>query len=264
MSPISSDSRAEWSRRLARALVAGGYVSEETVSGSLAHATEADVALGAVLITQDPRLVGVVVNTMGQLARLPTVNLETEPPAPDVMRLIPPLLARDQRAVAVRVVGNQAVLAFAEPPDPADVRSIGDLLGFEIVPVLGDPLVIDRLLAPSDPGGQPSNGQLANGQLANGPADSGRYDATAISSNGHDAPSNGHDALAERPTRGDSGAGMPTAPVSTGPSTSADELRPPRHANGSASEARGTSELVGVPEGAPSRATRGGPTRIWT
>jgi twitching motility protein PilT len=262
MSPISSDSRAEWSRRLARALVAGGYVSEETVSGSLAHATEADVALGAVLITQDPRLVGVVVNTMGQLARLPTVNLETEPPAPDVMRLIPPLLARDQRAVAVRVVGNQAVLAFAEPPDPADVRSIGDLLGFEIVPVLGDPLVIDRLLAPSDAGSQTANGQLANGQLANGPADGGRYDATAISSNGHDASSNGHDALAERPSV-EIPAPVSTAPVSTGPSTSADELRPPRHANGSASEARGTSELVSVPEGAPQpRHARGADTDL--
>src|SRR5580658_2252904 len=173
MSPISSDTRAEWSRRLARALVAGGYVSEETISASLAHATETNVALGAVLIAQDPRLVGVVVNTMGQLARLPTVNLETEPPAPDVMRLIPPLLARDQRAVPVRVVGNQAVLAFAEPPDPVDVRSMGDLLGFEIVPVLGDPFVIDRLLGPAAPAPQPDappaeNGAAGNGHHANG------------------------------------------------------------------------------------------------
>jgi twitching motility protein PilT len=250
MSPISSDTRADWSRRLARALVAGGYVSEETISGSLAHATEADVALGAVLIAQDPRLVGVVVNTMGQLARLPTVNLETEPPAPDVMRLIPPLLARDQRAVPVRVVGNQAVLAFAEPPDPADVRSLGDLLGFEIVPVLGDPLVIDRLLAPSEPSahalagnGQAANGH-ANGQVDNGHAN-GTPDSVATSSNGHGAPADGPG----------NAAPAPMAPVSG-------EARPARHANGS-SEPIADAAPLGDPEvPAQGRHARGADTEI--
>jgi len=251
MSPISSDTRAEWSRRLARALVAGGYVSEETISGSLAHATEANIALGAVLIAQDPRLVGVVVNTMGQLARLPTVNLETEPPAPDVMRLIPPLLARDQRAVPVRVVGNQAVLAFAEPPDPADVRSMGDLLGFEIVPVLGDPVVIDRLLAPSEPSAHPAaaNGQVANGH-ANGQVANGYANATpetvAASSNGHGAP-------ADEP-----GPGVPepmVAPV-------ADEPRPPRHANGSSEPSDGPAPLGGVEMPAQGRHARGADTEV--
>jgi twitching motility protein PilT len=250
MSPISSDTRAEWSRRLARALVAGGYVSEETISGSLAHATEANVALGAVLIAQDPRLVGVVVNTMGQLARLPTVNLETEPPAPDVMRLIPPLLARDQRAVPVRVVGNQAVLAFAEPPDPADVRSMGDLLGFEIVPVLGDPVVIDRLLAPSEPSAHApaANGQVANGH-ANGQVANGHANATpetvAASSNGHGAPGDepGHAAVA------------PMAPV-------ADEPRPPRHANGSSGPSDGPAPLGGSEVPAQGRHAKGADTEV--
>ncbi|HXQ19181.1 MAG TPA: PilT/PilU family type 4a pilus ATPase [Acidimicrobiales bacterium] len=216
MSPITSDARAEWSRRLARALVAGGFVSEEAISGSLAHATEADVALSAVLIAENPGLVGVVVNTMGQLARLPTVNLETEPPAPDVMRLIPPLLARDQRAVPVRVVGKQAVLAFAEPPDPIDVGSLGDLLGYEIVPVLGDPLVIDRLLAP---GARPAPAPAENGHLANGHAANGHVgdqpDSRVPSSNGHDAQTNG---LSQ-------GAPVPEPPTAAAT---------PRHANGSA------------------------------
>jgi twitching motility protein PilT len=240
MSPISSDSRAEWSRRLARALVAGGYVSEDTISGSLAHATEADVALGAVLIAQDARLVGVVVNTMGQLARLPTVNLETEPAAPDVMRLIPPQLARDQRAVPVRVVGNQAVLAFAEPPDPADVRSMGDLLGYEIVPVLGDPLVIDRLLAPAGPATPPSaappgvgNGALANGHVENGQAANGRgdHDAQAPSRNGHDAPT-----------------GVPPQGVQAPlPPPMAPDRRSAQHANGPEPELIGAPEVAGQP-----------------
>jgi twitching motility protein PilT len=243
MSPISNDARAEWSRRLARALVAGGYLSEDAVSGSLAHATETNVALGAVLIAQDPRLVGVVVNTMGQLARLPTVNLETEPPAPDVMRLIPPLLARDQRAVPVRVVGNQAVLAFAEPPDPVDVRSMGDLLGFEIVPVLGDPFVIDRLLGPAAPAPTPvgpqtlENGTVGNGHHASGYSTNGHLEggneAQAPSTNGHAAPS---DLLSTVATAPATPAPAPQAPIQSAPPVIPDEVRVPRHANGSAAE----------------------------
>ena len=36
------------------------------------------------------------------------------------------------------------VVAFAEPPEAADVRSLGELIGYEVVPVLGDPLAIGR------------------------------------------------------------------------------------------------------------------------
>ena len=152
MSPQSTASRTEWSRRLARGLIQGGYVQEQVLSPVLSEATDADTPLGTVLISRGVVSAGIVVNTLAQLARLPAVDLASEPPAPEVSQLIPPMLAHENRALALRVVGNQAVVAFAEPPEPADVKSISDLIGHQVVPVLGDPTAINHYL------GIPANG----------------------------------------------------------------------------------------------------------
>ena len=146
MSPQSTANRTEWSRRLARGLIQAGYVSEANLSPLLAEATETDQALSSVLIGRRVVPAAVVVNTLAQLARLPAVDLATEPPSPEVAHLIPISFAQDQRALTLRVVGTQAVVAFAEPPDPADVRSIGELIGHQVVAVLGDPTAIDHYL----------------------------------------------------------------------------------------------------------------------
>jgi len=146
MSPQTAATRTEWSRRLARALIQGGYVQETAIAPILGEATQSDSPLGNVLIQRGVVPAGVVVNTLAQLARLPAIDLQAEPPAADVSTLIPPLLAQDHRALVVRVVGNQAVVAFAEPPEAADVKSIGNLINREMVPVLGDPVTIDRYL----------------------------------------------------------------------------------------------------------------------
>ena len=147
MSPVSASARAEWSRRLGRALVNEGYVSEHTISPLLEEAASTGSALGVLLIRRGVVAPPVVVNTLAQLARLPVVDLQSDPPSPDAMQLVPALVAHDHQAVGVRVVGNQAVVAFAEPPDAADVRSIGGLVGLEVVPALGDPVAIAQLTA---------------------------------------------------------------------------------------------------------------------
>jgi twitching motility protein PilT len=161
MSPQTAATRTEWSRRLARALIQGGYVQETAIAPILGEATQSDSPLGNVLIQRGVVPAGVVVNTLAQLARLPAIDLQAEPPAADVSTLIPPLLAQDHRALVVRVVGNQAVVAFAEPPEAADVKSIGNLINREMVPVLGDPVTIDRYLGITAQGAPP--GPAANG-----------------------------------------------------------------------------------------------------
>ncbi|MHB8220931.1 MAG: PilT/PilU family type 4a pilus ATPase [Acidimicrobiales bacterium] len=152
MSPISAASRTEWSRRLGRALVNDGYVTDDALAPILAEASQGGVPLGALLIARGLVTPPVAVNMLAQLARLPVVDLHAEPPAPEVATLVPALLARDHQAVAVRVVGNQAVVAFAEPPEPADVRSLSDLMGCEVVPVLGDPVAIGLMVGGTDNG----------------------------------------------------------------------------------------------------------------
>ncbi|MGH9093045.1 MAG: hypothetical protein ACRDZR_16960, partial [Acidimicrobiales bacterium] len=147
MSPAPATARTEWSRQLARALTTGGYLTEDGVAPLLAQAAESGVPLGALLVGRGLVPAPVVVTTLAQLARLPAIDLQTDVPSPDVAALLPPVAARDHQAVPVRVVGTQAVIAFAEPPDPAEVRAIGEQIGFEVVPVLGDPVAIERMLA---------------------------------------------------------------------------------------------------------------------
>jgi twitching motility protein PilT len=146
MSPLSAFARTEWSRQMARALISGGFVEEEALAPLLSEAAETGAAFGVLLITRGVAPASVVVSTLAQLARLPAIDLETDHPTAEVAELIPTLLAHDHQAVTVRVVGKQAVVAFAEPPDAADVRSLGELIGYEVVPVLGDPLTIGRIL----------------------------------------------------------------------------------------------------------------------
>jgi len=175
MSPQSTASRTEWSRRLARGLIQGGYIREQDLTPLLSEATDSDQPLGTVLIRRGLVPAGVVVNTLAQLARLPVVDLAAEPPSSDVSQLIPPLLAQDYRALALREVGQQVVVAFGEPADAGDVKSISELIGRQVVPVLSDPTAIDHYLGITVDGAtgpqQPPATAASNGGQPATPAD---------------------------------------------------------------------------------------------
>ena len=138
--------RTEWSRHLAQALVSGGYANEQVLAPLLAEAVEHDVALGSLLSGRGLLPAAVVVHTLAQLARLPVLDLQTEEPAPEAVQLLPPALSAGHGAVAVRVIDDRLVVAFGEPPAPAAVRSLSDLAGREVLPVLADPAAIERLV----------------------------------------------------------------------------------------------------------------------
>ncbi|MGH9043943.1 MAG: type IV pilus twitching motility protein PilT [Acidimicrobiales bacterium] len=158
MSPVTSGTRAEWSRRLSRALVAGGFVSETSIAPYLLQATETNIPLSVVLIQREPRLVDVVLNTLGQLARMRVVDLEVEVPVVEVRQLLPPMIALEHRAVPLRLSGAQVVTAFAEPPEPDDLGALGGVMGHEVVAVLANPLSVDRMVQPAEPHGPNANG----------------------------------------------------------------------------------------------------------
>ncbi len=178
MSPLSAATRTEWSRRLGRALVSDGYVTEDALAPVLAQASEGGVSLGALLIAQGVVSAPVAVNMLAQLARLPVVDLQAEPPSPEAVNLVPTLLAQDHQAVAVRVVGNQAVVVFAEPPEPADVKSLSDLMGREVVPALGDPVTIAHLV------GGGGNGTATTAATTTAAAGSSAHAGAATAGNG--------------------------------------------------------------------------------
>ncbi len=147
MSPTSTVARTEWSRRLAQALASGGFVSEDAISSLLVQSTEADVPLATVLILRDQRLGPVVLETLGQLARLPVADLEAEPPVEEALDAVPRELWREYHAIPVRFSGPNLVVAFSEPPDPADVQAFAERVGMQVVPVLANPLVIEGLFS---------------------------------------------------------------------------------------------------------------------
>jgi len=166
VSPVSSATRAEWSRRLARALVAGGFLNEVTINAYLVQATEHNIPLSVILVQREPGLIEVVLNTLGQLARMRVVDLEVEPPVGEVRQLLPPMMALEHRAIPLRLSGGQVVTAFAEPPEPDDVAAISGVLGHPVVPVLANPLTVDRMVQPAEAavaGGRPA---AARGQTA--------------------------------------------------------------------------------------------------
>jgi hypothetical protein len=159
VSPISTAARAEWSRRLARALVAGGFVSESVVATYLVQATENNIPLSVILIQRHGELRDVVLNTLGQLARMRVVDLEAEPPMGEIRHLLPPMLALEYRAIPLRVSGNQVITAFAEPPEPEDVAALAGILGHDVVAVLANPVIVDRMV-------QPAEAHAANGSAS--------------------------------------------------------------------------------------------------
>jgi twitching motility protein PilT len=221
MSPQSAIARTEWSRQLARALVTGGYLTDEAVAPVLAQATQTGVGVGALLIGRSLVPAPVVVTTMAQLANLPAIDLQSDVPTAETVGMLSPVLARDHQAVVVRVVGGQAVVAFAEPPDPAGVQAVAEHLGLEVVPVLGDPVTIERLLGAGN--GRPPS--------AAGTAALGSRPLMTVAP-GTTAPATGAGSPAQAgaapPITSDLGAGNPAAQAGTqpGPAQVADvELR---------------------------------------
>ncbi len=132
--------------------MAGGFVSESTIGAYLVQATEHNIPLSVILVQREPQLTDVVLNTLGQLARMRVVDLDLEPPVGEVRQLLAPATALEYRAIPLRLSGDQVVTAFAEPPEADDIAMLAAVLGYEIVPVLANPLTVDRMVQPAAAG----------------------------------------------------------------------------------------------------------------
>ena len=184
MSP-SATTRVEWARRLAHSIVSDGYADEAVVTAALDQACSANESFAALLISRDVTSQEVVLGLLSQLARLPVVDLHTDRPSDAALAATPVAVAREYGAVGYRFDGDQLTMAFGDPPDEGDVRALSVLVGHEVVPVLGNPIAIEHLLAsvePVAPAGPP---------LANGSANGSTNGSANGSANGHSASGNG-------------------------------------------------------------------------
>jgi twitching motility protein PilT len=189
MSP-SATTRVEWARRLAHSIVTDGYATDAEVAPVLDEATARGASFPKLLITRDVTSQEVVLGLLSQLSQLPVVDLDHDQPSGEALAATPVAMALEYRAVGYRVDGDRLTMAFADPPDPDDVRALSALVGFVVMPALASPVAIDRLLSSIEPPPAPpppvSTGESAatgNG-MAGAPAESASNGSAQTSSNG--------------------------------------------------------------------------------
>ena len=142
---MSTATRTESARRLADALVGGGYASEEVVSPLVAEASTTGRSFAALLISQGGLTAEVVLGVQSQLTQLPVVDLHTHRPASYATDVAPVTVVREFGAIGFELQGDQLVMAFNDPPDSEDLRTLSSLVGHPIIPVLADPRAVERL-----------------------------------------------------------------------------------------------------------------------
>ncbi len=162
MSP-SATTRVEWARRLTQALVAGGYVREADVTPLFDEASAGGPSFTALVIGREVATPEVTLGVLSQISQLPVADLANDPPEPAAVQVLLSAVGREYGAVGYRIEGQRLMVAFADPPDPDDVRALSGILGYEIVPVLGDPIAIERILRGSTDGSSNGTPAGANG-----------------------------------------------------------------------------------------------------
>ncbi len=146
MSPVSAESRIEWSGRLAEALVQAGYDTESRLAPLLAESRATGQNLAALLIGRNLALPGVVVGALAHLAQMPAIDLAATTRTPDAIAAIPEEVAVEFGAVPLQFDGNTLAVAFAEPPSSADIEALSSEVGHRISPMLADPIVVAEIL----------------------------------------------------------------------------------------------------------------------
>ncbi|MHB8439963.1 MAG: PilT/PilU family type 4a pilus ATPase [Acidimicrobiales bacterium] len=135
--------RVEAARRLAHALVAGGYAPEPSVNALLEEATSGDASLATLLIDRSVVSPEIVLGLQSQLNQLPVVDLYKHRPAPYALAVLPLAVGREFGAVGFELQGDRLVVAFVDPPSQDDVRGLSALVGHPVVPVLADPRAVE-------------------------------------------------------------------------------------------------------------------------
>ncbi len=173
MSPVTAETRVEWSTRLAQALVQGGYETESNLAPLLAESRATGQTLASLLISRKLALPGVVVGALAHLAQLPAIDLGAMSPSPGAASALPQDVALEYEAVALQFDGSVLTVGFGEPPSSADLEAMSSKIGYRINPVLADPVLIAQSLNIGD-GQAPAAGRMADPPTAaNGSASQG-------------------------------------------------------------------------------------------
>jgi twitching motility protein PilT len=165
MTSVTSNTRTEWTSRLAQALVQAGYETDSVLRPLVAEAIATDQSLAYLLISRDLALPGVVVGTLSQISQIPAVDLAAFTPQPEAMAAVPPEIARTFGALGLQLDGTALTVAFSDPPTPYEIETLSGQVGHRVHAVLADPVVIARHLGQVE-GATPGE---SDGTAADGP-----------------------------------------------------------------------------------------------
>ena len=171
MSPVTAETRVEWSTRLAQALVQGGYDTDSNLAPLVAESRATGQTLAVLLITRNLALPGVVVGALAHLSQLPAVDLGAITPTEAASAALSLEVALEYEAVALKFDGSVLAVAFGEPPSTQDVDAMAAKIGCRVKPVLADPVLIAQRLRTAEASVPPGPGApVADPASANGAA----------------------------------------------------------------------------------------------
>jgi twitching motility protein PilT len=181
MTSVTSSTRNSWNTRLAEALVEAGYETSAGVQPFVDEAAATRRSLGYLLVSSGRAPAAVVVGTLAQLSQLPAVDLSSFTPQPEATAALPAALGAEFGGVALQIDGTALVVAYALPPEAAEIDELAGRVGYRIHPVLADPVVLAERLGSDGTDSEPiDHSDLVDDLLAKGMAAGGVDDSVPL------------------------------------------------------------------------------------
>jgi type IV pilus assembly protein PilB len=124
------------SRRIGDLLVADGLISPEQLQQALKEQKHSNEKIGTILvrlglITED-QLIGFLSRQYG----IPSITLSQLDIDPDVLKLVPPQIARKYEILPIKRVGNALTLAMADPTNVFALDDVAFMTNLQVMPVV--------------------------------------------------------------------------------------------------------------------------------
>ena len=113
-----------------------GVVKKEDLDKAFAEAEKKETYLGALLVEKKLISEDDLKKLEAYILGIPFVNLEKEAIPPDVLMIIPELIAKKHNIVAFKKTGNDLQVAMLDPDDIQTIEFIKKKAGLRILPRL--------------------------------------------------------------------------------------------------------------------------------
>jgi type IV pilus assembly protein PilB len=133
-------------RRLGDLLVADGLITQEQLDKALVEQKGSAEKLGSILIklgaVNEEQLIGF----LSRQYRVPSITLSQLEIDPDVLKLVPPQIAKKYEVLPVRKMGNSLALAMADPTNVFALDDISFMTNLQVLPLVASQSAIKKAI----------------------------------------------------------------------------------------------------------------------